>query len=290
MKTNEFHFTEELCSQSNRLWKTEVTSSGNSAAKGERIAEVEQCWDEVSQREPAQRGEDIRRIEDVLAMLQRKSVLAKGKTCLDVGCGRGTFALPFARHGMVVDCFDLSQGMLDDTARQFIAEGLPAPRLIKGDWQCADLHALYQQYDLVFSSLNPAVTNPESIDRMTDCSKKWCMYLYSAGGWLSDVYTELDEILLGKPAVSSGFNEICFPFNHLYCHGFQPIVDYTESSWDNIMTPAEATDRLCTRYARQVNLDGKHKKMISDYVAAHSPSGEFVHHIMWKMGIVMWHV
>ncbi len=290
MKPNEFHFTQELRSLSNRLWQAEVACSGNSAAKGERLGEVERCWDEVSQRKPSQSTEDDQRIADVLTMLRRKNVLGQGKTCLDVGCGRGVFAIPFAQNGMTVDCFDLSQGMLEDTARKLAALGQLSPRLIKGDWQNADLHELQGQYHLVFSSLNPAVTSPETIDRMTACSREWCMYLYSAGGWLSDVYGELDEALLGKTPETSGFNEICFPFNHLYCHGYQPIVDYTASAWDNIMTPQEAVELLEERYCKHMELEKLHRKLISDYVASHSASGKFVHHIVWKLGMVMWHV
>lgn len=145
-----------------------------------------------------------------------------------------------------MDCYDLSQGILDYPQALFKEKGLKRSGIIRGSRQEDDLalQKLEGKYDLVFSSLNPAITSPETLDTMTSCSKKWCMCLYSAVGWHSKEYEELDKIVLGKSMTGSGFNEICFPFKHLYCKGYFSRVLYTSSEFTNSLFPEAAIDAV----------------------------------------------
>ncbi len=292
MIKKDFNGIDKLALSSNKIWKEAVEASDNEAAKGIAPERTALFWDEVSTREQKKNSEDTKRIADVLSMLKSNNALENNGRCLDVGCGKGLFSLEFAQEGMIVDCYDLSQGMLDYTQALFEEKGLKRPGIIRGNWQEDDLalQELDGKYDLVFSSLNPAVTSPETLNKMTSCSKKWCMYLYSAGGWHSDEYEELDKIVLGKSMTVSGFNEICFPFNHLYCKGYFPIVSYTSSEWTNSMSPEAAIDAICKRYSKRVELSSVKTKVIENYVAEHITDGQYVQHIVWNLGMLLWHV
>jgi ubiquinone/menaquinone biosynthesis C-methylase UbiE len=73
-----------------------------------------------------------------------------GKTVLEVGCGIGTAAVNFARHGADYTGVELSEASLDLTRQRFNVYGLKG-HLILCDAEQLSRHVEHNHYDLVYS-------------------------------------------------------------------------------------------------------------------------------------------
>lgn len=209
---------------------------------------------------------------------------------MDVGCDRSLYAVEFAKRGLNVDLYDLSSGMLQYTAERISELGVTRPVTYQGNWQTEKVENMQNKYDLIFSALNPAVTNKMAIDKMNQCSRNWCMYLYSAGNLNEPQTEQLDYAILDTTIPNSGFNEVIFPLIYLYCNGYQPQLSYTSSQWESRMGVEEKIAELKKRYENHIVLQKIHKEMIGNFVEDKAENGQFVSRILWEMGILLWQI
>jgi SAM-dependent methyltransferase len=116
-----------------------------------------QYWNEVAgPRWVARAGLQEARNIEVAALLQREAAPQPGERVLDVGCGTGATALPFAAAvapGGHVTGIDISEPMLEQARKNLAAQGIPAPganvSLVQAD---AQVHRFApDSYDLVIS-------------------------------------------------------------------------------------------------------------------------------------------
>lgn len=112
-----------------------------------------QYWNEVAgPRWVARAGLQEARNIEVAALLQREAAPQPGERVLDVGCGTGATALPFAAAvapGGHVTGIDISEPMLEQARKNLAAAGLANVSLLQAD---AQVHRFApDSYDLVIS-------------------------------------------------------------------------------------------------------------------------------------------
>ena len=74
-----------------------------------------------------------------------------GKKVLDLGCGLGTMAVNYAKHGAQVTCVDLSLASLKLCQKNFELRGLKGKFIHANAEQLSELDELERTFDLVFS-------------------------------------------------------------------------------------------------------------------------------------------
>lgn len=210
-----------------------------------------------------------------LVFLEENGFRAKGARVLDIGCGPGTLSLPLARAGAKVTSLDISKGMLARLCGAAESEGLSIDT-VECSWWNADIDALGFKgtFDLVISSMTPAIRDAETFDRMMACSRKHCFYIGSLPGTGNPATQDLLKNISRTPGPRRSPMGMVFPFMYLYLKGYRPAIRIDRRKWSEDLPWEEAAghaidiishDQLCTdamkrkirSYYRKTAIDGK---------------------------------
>lgn len=181
------------------------------------------------------------RTKMVFELLDEVGFKPDGARVLDIGCGPGALSIPLARAGADVTAIDISSKALDYLKDNAEKEGLSLDT-VKCHWWTADIDELgfRDQFDLVISSMTPAIKDYETFEKMNACSRKYCYLSHfirkADNGADPGVYR---EILKTEPPRRSegtipGFFNI---FMYIYLSGCSPLIRInhrqaeTEKGW-----------------------------------------------------------
>lgn len=225
----------------------------HSAKKWDQRAEA---WEK--ERREKQNGEA--RVRSAVAYLEEQGLLQPDFHVADVGCGPGRFAVAFARRVRWVTGFDLSPRMIHYGLEYARREGVANLTLQALDFQTLEVEAagLRRAFDLVFSSLTPAVHGQAGLEKMMDMSRAYCCnitHLYHR----NSICRQLQEEVFGIPPVSPwGGRWFYSLFNLLLLRGylpqtsydrqlearrFVPSQDYAAMLLERVLPPAEQTEK-----------------------------------------------
>lgn len=225
----------------------------HSAKKWDQRAEA---WEK--ERREKQKGEA--RVRSAVAYLEEQGLLRPDFHVADVGCGPGRFAVAFARRVRWVTGFDLSPRMIHYGLEYARREGVANLTLQALDFQTLEVEAagLRRAFDLVFSSLTPAVHGQAGLEKMMDMSRAYCCnitHLYHR----NSICRQLQEEVFGIPPVSPwGGRWFYSLFNLLLLRGylpqtsydrqlearrFVPSQDYAAMLLERVLPPAERTEK-----------------------------------------------
>ena len=225
----------------------------HSAKKWDQRAEA---WEK--ERREKQKGEA--RVRSAVAYLEEQGLLQPDFHVADVGCGPGRFAVAFARRVRWVTGFDLSPRMIHYGLEYARREGVANLTLQALDFQTLEVEAagLRRAFDLVFSSLTPAVHGQAGLEKMMDMSRAYCCnitHLYHR----NSICRQLQEEVFGIPPVSPwGGRWFYSLFNLLLLRGylpqtsydrqlearrFVPSQDYAAMLLERVLPPAEQTEK-----------------------------------------------
>lgn len=225
----------------------------HSAKKWDQRAEA---WEK--ERREKQKGDA--RVRSAVAYLEEQGLLQPDFHVADVGCGPGRFAVAFARRVRWVTGFDLSPRMIHYGLEYARREGVANLTLQALDFQTLEVEAagLRRAFDLVFSSLTPAVHGQAGLEKMMDMSRAYCCnitHLYHR----NSICRQLQEEVFGIPPVSPwGGRWFYSLFNLLLLRGylpqtsydrqlearrFVPSQDYAAMLLERILPPAERTEK-----------------------------------------------
>lgn len=138
----------------------------------------------------------------------------RGQKVLEVGCGIGTAAINFARHGADYTGFELSENSLDMTKRRFEVYGFPG-RFYNGNAENLDQHLPDEKYDLVYSwgvihhSPNPQQII-EQISKFVKPNGTFKLMMYATNSWKSfmiDAGFDQPEAQYGCPVAYTYTND-----------------------------------------------------------------------------------
>ena len=241
----------------------------HSAKKWDQRAEA---WEK--ERREKQKGDA--RVRSAVAYLEKQGLLQPDFHVADVGCGPGRFAVAFARRVRWVTGFDLSPRMIHYGLEYARREGVANLTLQALDFQTLEVEAagLRRAFDLVFSSLTPAVHGQAGLEKMMDMSRAYCCnitHLYHC----NSICRQLQEEVFGIPPVSPwGGRWFYSLFNLLLLRGylpqtsydrqlearrFVPSQDYAAMLLERVLPPAERTEKNQARIFAwlQAHADGE---------------------------------
>lgn len=204
----------------------------HSSQKWDRRAE---SWE--FERIQGRKGEE--RVRSTMAYLEGRGLLRPEFQVADIGCGPGRFAAAFARRVRWVTGFDLSPKMIQYGMEHIRREGVENVTLRTCDFQALNVRSagLAGAFDLVFSSLTPAIHGTAGLQKVMDMSRAYCCnitHIYHH----NSVRRRLQTELFGRePASPWGGRWFYSLFNALLLMGYLPETTYDHQLRERRLTP-----------------------------------------------------
>lgn len=242
--------------------------------------DIEGCWEEASAN---YNGENYAMmIEDIIGSMVKNGILREGDTVLDIGCGTGLFSIPIAGIATRVVCMDGSEGMLGRLEEQCREQGVSNVETIGSSWEDFDTD---ERFDLVFSSLCPALNDPVSILRMASYSKRGCAYISSAfheGGMEIDAWRRL-----GRDISFRGL-DTRLPCRFLELSGMEPELEFFSSASEHDCSIDEAESMLESKMGKYVPITDDVREAISEAVNGRATDGRIIERRKLTLGLMTW--
>ena len=229
-------------------------------AEPEDYGMVEAFWDNRAEEfNQNQLKEKTGFINGILTLLKEKGIFP-GSEILDVGGGSGRYAIPFAENTHHVTVTDISSNMLALTEKNALEAGLHNLKCQKLEWSGADIGALgwEKKFDLVFSSMCPAIRNKRGFENMSLASRNYCLL----NQFIKDtdsVSQYLDQALSAERRRSphNDRQSVQAFFNLLWLDGYNPEITYLHLEEDLELDYADAVKHYGLQYREQLENMGK---------------------------------
>lgn len=206
----------------------------HSAKKWDQRAEA---WER--ERQEKQKGEA--RVSSAVAYLEGQGLLRPDFHVADIGCGPGRFAVAFARRVRWVTGFDLSPRMVHYGMEYARRAGVNNLTLRAQDFQALDVEGegLAQAFDLVFSSLTPAIHGQAGLRKVMAMSRAYCCNITHLSH-RNSICQQLQQELFHLPASSPwGGRWFYSLFNLLLLQGYLPRTSYDRQLEERRVAPNE---------------------------------------------------
>ena len=231
------------------------------------------------------------RTEEIFRLLDQAGFKAKDARVLDIGCGPGAIAIPLAQAGARVTGLDISYKVLNYLRENAEREKLPV-KTVECSWWDADIDKLgfRGQFDLVVTSMTPAVKDIAAFDRMMACSRGFCYhshFLHFDRGIRNEALRRLLK-QPSPPAAGREMSPFVFNFMYLYLQGYRPLVRIEHSERTEVAPWEEAAERAIGFDAAGATEADKHE--IRKYFREASVKGQYTAHLESYTGMMVWHV
>ncbi|HHW29486.1 MAG TPA: methyltransferase domain-containing protein [Syntrophomonadaceae bacterium] len=250
-------------------------------------------WDGMAQFfvKAAQRPEGRGRVQKVMSWLQQEGVWKQGMEVLDIGSGVGNFAIPMAKRAARVMALEPAPAMLRAMQKLVEEEGLNNVDYLDKEWQDLDpkKEGLIGRFDLVFASLTPGIRDVETLEKMCQCSRGWCLLCDFAGMRWFPGHEELWRLIFNEEMPLPG-HDIMYPLNYLYCSGYMPSFKVWIDVRDREMTVQEAVDSFEQYFWSYTELTPREKEIIRNHVEKNSPDGIYKEIYRIRLGMILWSV
>ena len=162
--------------------------------------------------------------KEVAQVLKKAGILSAGKTILDVGAGTGRFSLAFGELGAKVTALDMDSASLTVMQSRAKANAIEQIETERGMWE---LYIPKGKFDVVFSSMCPAICDYEELKRMEGMAKEACALIaVTRGSYDKHRRTLMTELDVHPKGMTT---EALWYYNTLYLMGRQPnVVNFTQ--------------------------------------------------------------
>lgn len=277
-----------------RVWEEARAGSDLLKKRIRTEEEVNAFWDRMApvyeQAETADSRHD--RVSRVLDLLEREELITGETRVLDIGCGPGTYALPFAARCKHITALDGAAEMCRQLENNALSLKLDNIVVINRLWEDVDLEGegLNGQFDLVFASLSPAIFNLETLGKLNSASNKHCCLVTPAAEADNLARRELWEIVFKRKYRGSGSLPVVSLINLLFSLGYFPSVTFFDADHSRSDPVDEAVSRLCDTFWMFTELTAEVKEAITAYVRERAENGLFYHEIFVRLAMMTWQV
>ncbi|NLZ94154.1 MAG: class I SAM-dependent methyltransferase [Firmicutes bacterium] len=213
-----------------------------------------------------------KRVQETLSFLNTYGLLKEKLRILDIGSGPGNFTLAFAALGHEVVALDPAEEMLG-VLKEKLQEKPELQQLVTtvaADWHTLSLNEYdwLGQFDLVFASLTPGVSNPATLIKAMQASRKYVFLSLFAGERELSAINEISHQLLGEPFQKSN-NDALLPFIWLYTKGYRPALHFAHWEHNLYQTADEAVYGIGKMLGTRLEITSQVEQFIREYVEKH---------------------
>jgi SAM-dependent methyltransferase len=242
-------------------------------------------WDGIGTQCPAAEVNARGQERDVIDYLRRHRVLMPGDRVLDIGCGSGTFALPFARSSSGVTGIDPSGVMLSRLRSAADQAGMDNIRPLMTTWEdyCPE-----EPHDLVFSAFCPGIYDRRTFAKMEQASARSCCYVAGDAGQFR-LLSQLWAVMSGERCTPEAW-DIAYPVDYLRRAGRNPRVRrFRHRSLQR--APSREVVREFEAYFRSfINFRPTEYRKIQHYIDARSSDGHILLGEERTTWVVSWNI
>ena len=239
------------------FWRNLLSPDGKDRPRRELTAE---CWDKMADSYDDLENEPdyTRQVERVVNKMDQKGLLRREHTLVDIACGTGTYDLLFAQHLKEVTGIDISGGMLKKFREKAKARGIDNCMIIQANWLDHDLH---QDFDIVFSSMNPLLGYYQNIDRMISLSRRYLVLVGWAGIRKNTFLERMAKKIFGRPPRTPR-SDITVVFGYLYSLGYSPDIEYFQGTWRRTYPLERQMERVVSRLEFERELTEEERSLV----------------------------
>ena len=205
---------------------------------------------------------------------------------LDIGCGTGTYSLPFAGEVRSIRGIDVSPEMVDRARVQAYKSSVSNARFSVTDWETADPASL-GKYSLVIAHMTPAVRGRESFEKIMEVASGWCFYAgYKARN--SPVWDEIYRIV-GEPRTPES-ERLTVARDVVLEHGLVPHTGSFARKIERRWTVEEATTFYTEAVESFAEPDESQLYRLRQWIGSQSSNGYFTDVSEPSIGVVYWNM
>lgn len=256
-----------------------------------------QKWDQRAEfwkKERVNRRKGDERVVSAVSYLEERGLLRPDFDVADIGCGPGRFAAAFARRVHRVVGLDISEKMVAHGMEYLNQEQLTNASLRTCDFQTLDIdkEGYRKAFDLVFSSMTPALRGIDNLKKSMEMSRGWCCHITHLSG-RNYLREQILWELFGKKPVSpwNGQNFYAL-FNILFLSGYNPETTYENRRQEIWVTPDEEyVDFLMEHMLPREEITRAHADKIKSWLQKHqNQEGKLLEISDSSYGRLLWDV
>ncbi len=179
---------------------------------------------------------------------------------LDIGCGPGTLAIPFAARVKSVTAVDFSSAMLQELEKRAHLQRITNIRTVQASWTDNWEESAIPPHEIVVSSRSLSVTDLRgALEKMNDWAteKIFIVDRVGNGPFDSDLFAVLQRDFEPGP-------DYIFTVNLLYQMGIHPTIEYIQLEQTRIFTSRE--EALASSRWMFDDLSAEDEKRLASYV------------------------
>jgi len=270
-------------------WKDSMPKDGMQHTK-ETWNNLAKNW-RIDSKEILEQKDKIR--VDLVNFLVENKILKEGDFVADIGCGMGEYSRAFAKVADSVLATDISTIMLGYARGLAESAGIKNIEFQENDFLAVDnsITEWFNRFNLVFTSLTPAMSGLESVKRVSSMSKEWCFnnsFIYRDDSIRNILMTEVFDKPVNKNWGNS--SPICL-FNILWTLGYFPKMEYYKEEIHSEHELSEAFAKNCAENIIRDRVPSKMEiKMVYDYLETIAIDGKITRNTESLYAWTYWNV
>ncbi|MBF0389078.1 MAG: class I SAM-dependent methyltransferase [Desulfamplus sp.] len=278
------------------LWLSAIKPNDQNNQKQNGEDDPVKRWDKMAGGFAKRSGspEALKRKEKILSMLKEAGALKDGAKVLDIGAGPGNWTIPMAEAGAEVTVLEPSGEMIKELKRRAEEKGVSYPiDIVQKTWQKVDIkkEGFEGRFDLVFASMTPGISNPETLRKAMKAAKSggFC-YLssFSGGGW-RNAYKQIWRELFNEEIESHG-GDFIYPFNYVYALGYRPHVEFNIWEHERAESIEETLETILFFVHGSSDIESEKKAELTKYIESKAENRIFKYKHQICQGVMIWQV
>lgn len=251
-------------------------------------------WVKELTENPVRAARSERRVMETAKYLRSRGLLTEDQSVIDIGCGPGRFVVEFAKTARSVTGTDISAQMCAFGKEYAQSQGLSNVNFVPCDFSSASLDEMgwRNAFDLVFSSITPAMSTYEALKKSEEMSRGWCFQ----SNFIKVTDTLADKVLSEvlppemRP-VERNLRVFYNLFNVLLLEGKMPETMYFKEEEDEVSPVDDAFINSALKMAPKVtHTEEMIEKVREGFQKYADENGHVSTHREWYYGWVLWHV